>query len=187
MWGCPVTSTTGSTSSWPCEHCPRAPNGGSRPSRGHRVRGGEGNQSDPGEMNVARRHRMLPKDRVTQGRVPQGNDGSQNLALGWTGLVLSAVLPSGSRSPSQWGSPGPRPGSSVLDTGSSGGPRQPLHCPPCLEAGSPRRAESSLLSFWMAATSPPTWRKITPRPSGASSSSCWAGSTGQTSIRNSSS
>lgn len=53
---------------------------------------------------------MLPKDTVTQGGEPQGNDSSQTLALGWTGLELSAVLPSGSRSPSQWGSPGPRPG-----------------------------------------------------------------------------
>ena len=144
---------------------------------------GEGNQSDPGVMNVPRRHRVLPKDTVTQGGEPQGNDSSQTLALGWTGLELSAVLPSGSRSPSQWGSPGPRPGYPVLDAGSSGGPWQPLHCPPCPEAGSPCGAESSLPSFLVAATLPPTWRKTTPRPSGASSSSCWAGSTGQTSTR----
>ena len=62
VWGCPVTSTTGSTSSWPCEHCPRAPSGGSRPSRDHRVRGGEGNHSDPGVRNVARRHCALLED-----------------------------------------------------------------------------------------------------------------------------
>ena len=60
--GCLVTSTTGSTSSWPCEQCPRAPSGGSRPSRGHMVRGGEGNEEGPGIMNVARKHHLLPRD-----------------------------------------------------------------------------------------------------------------------------
>lgn len=92
-WGCPVTSTTGSTSSWPCEHCPGAPSGGPRPSRGHRVRGGGGNQSDPGVRDAARRHRALPEDRLTPGGTPRGNDGRQSCALGQTGVVPSGLHP----------------------------------------------------------------------------------------------
>lgn len=60
--GCLVTSTTGSTSSWPCEQCLRAPSGGSRPSRGHMVRAGEGKEEGPGIMNIARKHHLLPRD-----------------------------------------------------------------------------------------------------------------------------
>lgn len=87
--------------------------------------------------------------------------------------------------PLQRGLPGP----SLLDrpTQAPGPPVWPPQTLPTVlpEAGCGHWGLPSFPAFPMAATLPPTWRRTTPHPNGAFSSSCWAGSTGQNSTRSS--